>query len=1135
MAAARVFEPRRLGSTFHVGELVAGRYRIERFIAKGGMGEVYEAFDTALEDRVALKTIRPDVAADELALERFKREIHLARQVTHRNVCRIHDLGSHRSDSPVAALYPRHEIVFVTMELLRGESLMERISLEGQLSEEESLPLVRQMTAALDAAHRAGVVHRDFKCANVVLEPGEDEPRVVVTDFGLARTSQAEAGGTLTVVGAVMGSPAYMAPEQVEGSGTTPAVDVYALGVVMFEMLTGRLPFKGDSPLSTAIKRLNEPPPKPSELVPDLTPRWEEAILRCLARQPEDRFATAGDVVGVIDPSPLAAALGTARLTRKRLGLAVAAGFLVALAMVANFYVWKERSSSNEGRLEAPKSARRAVAVLGLKNVTADKQLDWLSNGLSEMLASELSAGGAVRLIPGENVTRTQLELGLEPGATWGNDTLERVRKNLGSDYLVTGAYTVVGDGPGSQLRLDLRVQDTMTSGNSTAVAVSGPREALFALVAQAGTKLREALHLEAGGGRFTTTNPEAVRLYTQGVEKLRRFDAQGASELLQAAVAADPRDPRAHSALASAYAALGYVEKAKQSARQAVELSATLGETERQEVRARYLEAAGDWPGAARAWEEIWRRFPDDLEYGLKLAQALVASGDPARALEVAAVLRRLPSAAAGDVRIYFAQASAAGALGQSRVQQQAAAKAAEVAGAQGARRLRAHALLDEGWALRNLGEARRAQGVTAEAEGLFQQVGDESGTARARVQRASLLFDQGDLDTARRTFEEALATYRRLGDKGNEAQALNNLALVLKQQGDVQAALTLYGQSRALSQETGNRTGVANAETNIGAIELKRGNLSGALVAFERSTELARQVHDRSQEANALFNAATTLRRLGRLAEAETRHREALDLRRRMGQSFGEAASLSGIAAVQGDRGDVKGAAASYQQALQLSKKTGNRRFEAYALAGLGQVKLEAGDLAGAEQLQRQALQLREKLGDQGTVAESRLALALVAHEQGRFAEAEQLARAAEERFAAEGALDLIAWARAVRGRAMVFLDRRQEGQELVTSALERAGASEDLRVRSQVQLAWARVAAGAGELAKADELAGTVAAAAGKAGMVPMQLEGELLQGQLAREGGQEARGAQLVSAVRARAEQSGLGLLARKATS
>jgi tetratricopeptide (TPR) repeat protein len=1001
------------------------------------------------------------------------------------------------------------------------------------MSEAQALPLVRQMADALDAAHAAGIVHRDFKCANVVLEPGEDGERVVVTDFGLARGRQGgENVATLTVAGAVMGSPAYMAPEQVEGDKVTPAVDVYALGVVLFEMLTGRLPFRGESPLSTAVKRLTEAPPRPSDLKPGLGPRWEEVILRCLARQPDGRFQRAGEVTAALDPSPLAAALGTSRVTRRRLWLAVAAGFLVAVALAANFSVWRERAARAGGQMEPPSKVRTSVALLTLKNVTGDEGLAWLSAGLPEMLSTELSAGGDVRLIPGENVSRAELELGLEPGATWGNETLERVRRNLGSDYLVTGAYTAVG-GPNGQLRVDLRLQDTLTSGNSRAVAVSGPRDAVFDLVAQAGAKLREALSLGGGGAKRRAGNPEAVRLYSEGLEKLRKFDALGARRLLEQGAAIDPRDARLQAALASALASLGYRAKAKEAALRAVELSAPLDESERHEIRAQFLEMSDDWPGAVKAWEELWRRFPDNLEYGLELAQTLVVAGDPQRALEVAAVLRRLPSAAADDLRIHLAEAAAAGALGDSRKQQQAAHEAAEVAMAQGARLQRASALLQEGWALRNLGEAQRAQGVTAEAEGLYQQAGDPSGVARARLQRASLLYDQGELATARRLFDQALATYRELGDKGSQAQALNNLAVVLKQQGQVESALRMYEESRQISEETGSAVGVANAENNIGAIRLKRGDLAGALASFQRALELSRGAGDRNLQAYALYNTAGTLRRQGRLADAEARHLEALELRREIGQRIGEVASLTDLAAVYWDRGDLPAAQKNYEAALALARQTCNRRFEAYALAGLGQVRLGAGDLDEADRLHRQALALREEMGEQASAAESRLLLAIVALERGKFAEAEELARRAEERLAAEGFVDLVSSARAARARALVHLQRADEAAEAARLAGESGGASQDLRVRCEVALARARVAGSVESFAEAQALAGEAAAAAERAGFLLLQLEGSLLLGQLASLDGDPARGAQLVADARARAEQSGMRLLSRRA--
>ena len=207
------------GATFSPGEMIAGRYRMVRLIGQGGMGDVYEAEDMELHECVALKTVRPEIAQDARSLERFKREIQLSRRITHPNVCRIFDLGYHR-------LAAGGEMTFLTMELLAGDTLSGRLRRVGRMTPAEALPLVTQMAAALDAAHEAGIVHRDFKPGNVMLVPvkgSEAESRAVVTDFGLARrTAAAESFvASLSVAGEVMGTPAYMAPEQVEGKEIT--------------------------------------------------------------------------------------------------------------------------------------------------------------------------------------------------------------------------------------------------------------------------------------------------------------------------------------------------------------------------------------------------------------------------------------------------------------------------------------------------------------------------------------------------------------------------------------------------------------------------------------------------------------------------------------------------------------------------------------------------------------------------------------------------------------------------------------------------------------------------------------------------------------------------------------------------
>ena len=325
------------GVVLKTNDVLCDRFQIVKFLARGGMGDVFEAFDLELGEPVALKTIRPETAAAEGALDRFRREILLSHRVTHPNVCRIYDLFHHRVRADAD-----DEITFVTMELLRGDTLSARLR-KGPFTTDEALPVVRQMVQALAAAHRAGIVHRDFKSSNVILVPSDETDggmRAVVTDFGIARSVAAGTGfdDSLTADGIVLGTPAYMAPEQVEGRPLTAAADIYSLGIVLYEMVTGKRPFTGDNQLSTAVQRLKSAPPPPRLHKPDLDARWEETILRCLEREPADRFPSVGQVTRSLEGLTVAAsqpsipAVPEAR--KSGLFLIVAAGALLPIAAV---------------------------------------------------------------------------------------------------------------------------------------------------------------------------------------------------------------------------------------------------------------------------------------------------------------------------------------------------------------------------------------------------------------------------------------------------------------------------------------------------------------------------------------------------------------------------------------------------------------------------------------------------------------------------------------------------------------------------------------------------------------------------------------------------------------------------------
>ncbi len=1075
-------------TAFASGDVLGSRFEILRFVAQGGMGEVYEARDLELGETVALKTLRPEIADDARVLQRFKREITLARKVTHPNVCRVFDVFRH----PIPGGSDR-SAAFLVMEMLRGETLAERLRRAGPMSTEEAMPLVQQMAAGLRAAHQAGIVHRDLKPGNVILVANGSGPRVVVTDFGLARSTEEPGSSSATGALGMVGTSAYISPEQVEGRDVTASSDIYSLGVVLYEMVTGVKPFLCDTALATAVMRLNKEPASPRVHRPDLDGRWERAILRCLRVSPGERFATVDEVVAVLTKGRPA---GLPRATPPRhLVLAALAAVAVAAALIS--VVARRGDTPAPASAAAQAAPRRSVALLGFKNLSGRDESAWLSTALSEMLSAELAAGETLRIIPGENVARMKVELSLSDADTLAPDTLARIRANLGTDLVVLGSYMAQGEKAGERLRLDLRVQDTAAGGLVASITETGTEAELLDFVSRGGSRLRERLGMaspssEAGAVRASfPSNAQAARLYSEGLARLRTFDALAARDLLRKAVAADPGFPLAHAALAEAWAALGYDAEARRAARTALNLSARLPREERLSVEGRESAMATRWDNAVEAYRLLWDFFPDNAEYGLRLAAAQSASGRGNDALATVDALRR--SATGSDPRIDLAEAEAAASLGQSDRQLAAAARAVQGGEAQGAPLLAARARLQQAATLVLLGQSTAAMPLYEEARRAFARAGDRRGIAAALHGIGLVYLWQHRYADAEKLLQQALAINREIGHRGGTAQALNGLGLVRSFSGDHAAAGEYYEKVLSIHRERGDLNGVANSLRNISITYHHRGDLATAARLDAEALALAREIGD-----------------AGRVA-----------------------ANLQSLGWTRMDQGELPDALRTHEEALAINRRIGRPNVAANSLFNIGYVRHLMGDMDGARRAQEESLNIRLQIGQKRLALENRVRLAHILIEDGRAGEAEAAAREAAAYFqAAPDALEELL-ARLVLVRCLLAQGKLAEAQASSARVVELARTNQTRAVGLEAAIVLAAVDSASGRSNAALRSLERTIAEARKLGFRWMEFEARLALGATEIEHGRADAGRARLEALEKEARDRQFVLIARKA--
>jgi tetratricopeptide (TPR) repeat protein/TolB-like protein len=639
--------------------------------------------------------------------------------------------------------------------------------------------------------------------------------------------------------------------------------------------------------------------------------------------------------------------------------------------------------------------------VLGFKNLSDNPEKAWLSTALSEMLTTELGQGDELRAVSGESVAQMKASLALPDADSFSQQTLARIRQNLGSDEVVLGSYVPLGDG---LLRLDVRMQDTVAGETLFTVSEKGSEKEIDKLVGRAGAELRARLGVRALSDAQSAlvraslpSNPEAARLYAQGLQQLRLFDAQSARDLLERSAALDPEHAPTHSALAEAWSVLGYEGKAKDEANRALALSARVSREERLLIEGRAHEILREMPQAVESYHALWTFFPDTVDYGLFLIRTQVAGGKPNDAENTLTELRKLSVSDADRARIELADANIASALSDFKRQQERAAHAGDLGRGIGANLIVAQAAQLEGDAWERMGQSRKAIDLSNQAKEFYVLAGDRRGAARALLSVGVVFFDQGDYEGAKKKFEEALPVFRQIGAKRG-----------------IRATLEL-----------------------IGNVFYSEGNLREARKYYEEVLPYDREINDPSGLAGDYGNLANALDGLGDLQGALKMQQDALTIFNQISDRRGASATANNLGNLYFEMGDLDAARKYFDQSLAMKREIAFRRGEPYPMAGLGDVLLVRGKLREAQKQYEDALVLCKEMNNDNLAAQLRVSLALIALFEKRYAEGQTLARQAAAEYEKGNAAGNGAWAESVLARNLVGSGRLAEAQASVTRA--------------------------------------------------------------------------------------------------
>ena len=910
-----------IGATvFHEGDILGGRYEIQKLLGMGGMGAVYKARDMEVERVVGLKVIRPDLAGNPAILARFKQELVLARQVTHKNIIRIYDLNE--ADG----------VKFITMEFIEGEDLRSILTRDGKLPPEEAVGIILQVCAGLQAAHGEGVIHRDLKPSNIMRDPFG---RVVIMDFGLARSVQ---GDGMTQTGMMVGTMEYMSPEQAMGKELDARSDQFAVGLIFYEMLSGFVPFHAESAIASLVKRTQEPAIPLVDVDTSIPPVLSNVVGKCLERDPNARFASLQQLVDELEiwqgkrprsgqsivAPPVRKPLPGTRFPLKWVAIGTAA---IVLAAGTYFAVHNRTPpGTSEAGSQAVQGPVMSVAVLPFYNGSGDPTLNWTGFSIADNLISEIGGSAHLHLVSAGRLQDVLRDLGYSPGPQVDNSTLKSIQDAIGADTVVSGELVKAGD----QFRINAVVHDLKNGRDIPITADLANVKDLAGAMDKLAGQIRERLattpdilkELRASSGHVLTNSVMVLQAYDEGLQLFRAGNNTQAVIKFEKATEEDPNFAMAFSRLADTYSALHYDDKAEQASRRAVELSENLPALDRYLIQAIHARITNDTTKAIVAYENLTKLSPDDTDAQSALARLYENTGnyDAAR--------KRLSQILAVDPKNIKA--------------------------------LRASGRVDI-----EAGNSQAALEPLTKALNLATLSGNEEDKGSILFFIGAAYHDLNKLPEALANFQQSLEIRKKIADQGGIAQSLGQMARVQDELGQSDAALTSFKAALEINKKIGNKAGLLSNLINLGKFYYDHGKNDEALKFGSEALQLARELQDEPDQALCLNNIGSAYSNKGDYQAALTNYQQAYEIRNRL--KLPEAIeSLRNLAEMNFILGEYDTAQTQFLKALEASRDAKDKEMLALDSSTMGVLFAAQGKYDSALNYLQQAMDGFKQVND-------------------------------------------------------------------------------------------------------------------------------------------------------------------------